>query len=471
VTKILFALALACLLATTPAPRSAEQSSAASALDKYLTASTELGRFSGAVLVAKDGVILLRKAYGYSDIEKRIPYSVETQSEIASLSKMFTAMSVLKLRDRGTLRLEGSVCDYLDDCPEAWKTVTIEEVMRHTSGITDYEDALDLGSDKYMAFMREPGTSRRILENAKKLPLDFKPGEKFKYSNTGYVVLGFIVQQVSKQPFGEFLAEQILKPAGMSHSGVIGYGPAPTLLARGYTHGDLSWPQMLKGVSLVDEDLKPLPSLPLTRPHGDAGMYSTLDDLYRWSLVMDGGSFVSASEIAEVFSPGRDGYGYGWVIGEDFGQKRYQHTGVLPGFLSSLIKFPAEKLTIVIMSNLDRARTSTISGAISAIALNKPYDMPVTGAVVKLTNEQQAALVGVYKLADGKNLSIEVDGESVSAEIKGQFLAGLIPLSAIRFYMPLSDGTMTFDLGDDGKAKSVNMHYKGVDRIGQRGSE
>lgn len=468
-TNRIVALSLACVAAlATVSVSNAVNSPLAVSMDQYLSASTKLGRFSGAVLVARNGTVLFRKAYGYADIESRAPFKPETEVEIASISKMFTAVAVLRLRDEGKLRLEGSVCDYLRECPDTWKPITIEEVLRHSSGIPDYEDALELGSEGYLAFMQAPDSTLRILENARKLPLDFKPGEKFKYSNTGYVVLGYIVQAVSGRPFAEFLTDQVLKPAGMSNSGVFGYGPAPSSLARGYTHGDIDWAQMLRGVSLPEEDLKAVPSLPLTPPHGDAGMYSTIDDLYRWSVAMDGGDFVAPSDSTEIFSAGPHGYGYGWIIGREYGERRYQHTGSLPGYVSALIKFPEEKLTIVVLSNLDRVRLNTISGTLSAIAMNKPYDLPVTGTVIKLTKDQQAALIGKYKLTDGNELSVEADGDSLSAGVEGKYLAGLISLSATTFYMPLSDGMVRFDLDASGKAKSVNLQYKGESHPGKR---
>jgi CubicO group peptidase (beta-lactamase class C family) len=439
---------------------------AADSYDKYLAALTDLGRFSGAVLVARDAKVEFRKAYGFSDFQKRSPFTVETQIEIASLSKMFTALAVLKLRDAGKLKLDASVCDYLKDCPDAWKPVTIDELVHHTSGIPDYEDALELGSPRYLAIMTQPDSSARILANAKTKPLDFPPGSKFKYSNTGYVVLGFVVEQVSGEAFGKFIDDEILKLAGMTHSGVFGYGAAPANLARGYTHGDIDWGEMLRGVRLDIEHLTTVPPLPLTPPHGDAGLFSTVDDLYAWSVAMDGGAEVSPALAAEIFSPGRDGYGFGWTIGEDYSAKRYQHIGLLPGYDSALIKFPAEKITIVVASNLDRIRLGTVTSVLSAIALGKPWDMPVTGRVQTLTPAQQDALYGNYALEDGRVVIIARDGDSVSAQVKDKFLAGLIPIGATRFYMPMSEGTVTFLLGSDGHATAINLHYKGEDHKG-----
>lgn len=427
-----------------------------------------MGRFTGAVLIVKEGNILLRKGYGFADVEKRLPYTPETRHEVASISKMFTAMAALKLRAQGKLRLEDSICKYLKDCPEAWNPITVQQLMRHTSGIPDYEEKLELGSDKYLAFMTQPDTSARIVENARKLPLDFKPGEKFAYSNTGYIVLSYVVQKAAGTPFAEFVVKNLLQPAGMKHSGVLGTPGAPERLANGYTFGDIGWEKTLAGYPLTAGHLKKMPLLALTPPAGDAWMYSTVDDLYRWSQVMEGSGFISAAEVEEVFTAGRGNYGYGWFVDNAFNRKRTRHNGMLPGYVSDFIRFPTEKITIIIFSNLDRAPLSRITRDVTAIVLGTPYDLPVRGKVVSLTEQQIAQLVGDYKTAEGAILTIRKEPDLLIATIKGRYIAGLIPLSSTEFYFPLADGKAIFTLDENGKALKVNMRYSGEDHIAER---
>lgn len=440
----------------------------ANSFDQYLSIRTNLGRFSGAALVARDGVIIFRKAYGFADVERRIPYTLETPQDVASVTKMFTAMAALKLRDQGKLRLDDSICNYLDDCPEIWKPITVRHLMRHTSGIPDYEEKLELGSDKYLAFMNHPDATATILENARKLPLDFKPGDKFSYSNTGYIVLSYLIQKVSGEPFPEFVRKAILEPAGMKHSGMFGSSGLPKNLANGYTHGDLGWERILGGVSLTAGHLKKLPQLPLTPPAGDGGFYSTVDDLYRWSQLMDGSRLVSPEEAAEVFTPGSGNYGYGWFIDHQFERKHIWHSGVLPGYLSDIIKFPDDKITVIVVTNLDRSRISRIRRDLSAIVLGLPYDMPISGKVVKLSAEQIAKLEGDYKMADGTVLNISNQPDYLTAKLKGRYIAGLIPMSPSEFYFPFYDGKANFTIDGDGRAVKVNMHYNGEDHIAER---
>lgn len=458
-------LILCTLLTTTVVGQSKDVETA---IQQYLSIRTEMGQFSGAVLVAKNGVPLFRRGYGFADVERRRPYTPETQQAFASISKMFTALAVLKLRGQGKLRLEDSICKYLKDCPETWNPITVEHLMRHTSGLPDYEEKLELGSDKYLAFMTTPDSSARIVEDAQKLPLAFPPGKKFNYSNTGYVVLSYVVQKAAGMPFAEFVVQQLLRPAGMKNSGVLGTARQPKRLATGYTFGDLGWEKTLAGYPLTAGHLKPLPVLPRTSPAGDAWLYSTVDDLFRWSQIMEGNGFVSAAEVKEVYTAGLGNYGYGWFVDNAFSRKRTRHNGMLPGYVSDFIRFPDEKISIIIASNLDRAPLNRIARDLSAIVLGTPYDLPVRGHVIRLTEAQISALLGDYKTAEGATLTIRKDPDFLVAAIKGRYTAGLIPLTPTEFYFPLGDGKAIFTLGANGQAVQVNMRYSGEDHPAER---
>lgn len=440
----------------------------AAAVDRYLAVRTEMGRFSGAVLVEKDDTVILRKGYGFADVDKRVPYSPETRHEAASVSKMFTAMAALRLRDQGKLHLDDSICTYLDRCPDAWKPITVQQLMRHTSGIPDYEEPLELGSPKYLEVMTKPGSSATLLDRARTQPLDFRPGEKFSYSNTGYIALSFVVERAAGMPFAAFVTKALLRPAGMTHSTVLGTATSRKGLAPGYTFEDIGWAKMLAGYPLTAGHLKKVPLLPLTPPEGDAWLCTTVDDLYKWSRAMDGKGFLPAAEAIEALTPGLDDYGYGWFVQRAFDRRRARHNGLLPGYQTDFIKFPDDGITIILFSNLDRAPLARIARDVTAIVLGTPYDMPVRGTVVELTEAQVAPLVADYRTDDGSMLTVRKEPDYLTATIKGRYTAGLIPLSPTEFYMPLADGRAIFTLGADGIAASVNMRYSGEDHIATR---
>jgi CubicO group peptidase (beta-lactamase class C family) len=297
-------------------------------------------------------------------------------------------------------------------------------------------------------------------------PLEFTPGEKFNYSNTGYILLAHAVGQAAGIPFAEYVRNMIFIPAGMTRTGSLGT-TNPTSLAKGYTYESLGWEKTLQGVNYTDGHMNQVPELSIGPLSGDAWMYSTVDDLHRWSRIMDGSKLVPAALAADVFTPGKSDYGFGWFSGKGFNRTRYRHNGSLPGYISDYIKFPDDSITIVIFSNIDRGRLSNVARDLSAITLGESWDMPVRGKVVTLTPEQLARLTGEYQMADGTPFSVRVE-DMLVAELKGRYTAGLIPLSPTEFYMPLGDGRAIFKLDSTGKAIEVNMRYSGEDRIARR---
>ncbi len=334
---------LACGLVALAQPRDAS-----AGIDQYLSRLEQSGQWSGAALIAVGDRIILRRGYGLADRESSAPFTPQTRHQVASVSKMFTAMAALKLRDQGKLKLEDSVCAHLPDCPSVWRAITVQNLMRHTSGIPDYETPLGLYAPKYLAFMTRPDATKRILANARTQPLEFRPGSRFHYSNTGYVVLSSIVGRASGMPFNDAVRALVLEPAGLQDSEML--TPDASGLSSGYTRG---W--------------RRVPRLALAPPAGDAALVSTLDDLYRWSRIMDGGAVVNEREAKEVFTPGLGGYGFGWFVDTRFGRRRYIHTGELPGYRTVFVKYPKDRATIIVFSNQDRAPMDAMTREISGL--------------------------------------------------------------------------------------------------------
>jgi CubicO group peptidase (beta-lactamase class C family) len=326
------------------------------AVDTYLSRLTNMGQFSGAILIGRGDRVLLRRGYGLADREHRVPFTPETPHQVASISKMFTAFATLKLRDAGKLRLTDSICVHFAPCPVAWRAIRVQHLMRHTSGIPDYERRLVLYSPAYLAFMTRPDATKRILETAYSQALEFKPGTRFAYSNTGYIVLSRLIERASGMPFNQAMQQLVLEPAGLTNTSMLECSTAPHMLecstapdglSSGYTSG---WQRV--------------PRLALTPPAGDAALVSTLDDLLRWNRIMD-----TDPHAGEVFTPGLGGYGFGWFVDARLGRKRFIHTGELPGARTVFVKFPRERLTIIVFSNQDRAPIDAMTGEISRLML------------------------------------------------------------------------------------------------------
>nr|MBF6590949.1 beta-lactamase family protein [Ktedonobacterales bacterium] len=293
--------------AATPAP---VVSAAAAGIDAYLERQALARRFSGAALVAaRGGRVLLSKGYGLADAAAGIPNTARTRFRIGSLTKQFTAMAILLLRERGRLRVSDAVCRYLARCPAAWRPITIEELLTHTSGIPDL-------AERAITDYTKPLSPEALLALIESEPLAFAPGTSFRYSSAGYNVLGVVIERVSGQAYGTFLQQAIFGPLGMTATAYDVNRPIPPEHARGYT----TWGT-------------PAPYLDMSLPFAAGALASTVGDLARWERALEMGTTLPRPAVAEMLTPHvticasgaqpcagrftRLGYGYGWYVGRD----------------------------------------------------------------------------------------------------------------------------------------------------------
>lgn len=296
-------------------------------VDDYLTRRADDQDFSGAALVARNGTILLKKAFGQADTKNNLPNTVDTRFQIASVSKTLTATAIMLLVERGTLNLQAPISAYLPNLPSAWSRVTVEQLLAHTSGIPDYltfdefADRLNLTPDE-------------VIRVAASYPLDFEPGREYEYSNTGYVLLGKIIETVSGQTYGDFLRQTIFDPLQMSATG---REQNNTPLALGYISFD-----------------QPARTYPITNRLGDGDLLSTVDDLYKFDRALYGEALLPRTAREKMFTPvGTNNYGYGWEIQAWNGKRVVSHTGGINGFASLLMRFPDDDATIILLSNIE----------------------------------------------------------------------------------------------------------------------
>ena len=462
--------ALLTLLFPLPLPAQPAPATPTARLDQYLTARAQLGQFSGAVLVAHEGKVLLRKGYGYANLEHLVPVTPETKFEIASLTKAFTAFAVNALARDGKLKLDAPMCTYFQPCPEAWKTITVSQLVQHTSGIPDYEEALDMGSEAYYASLMRDDSAATAIETARAKPLDFAPGTQFKYSNTAYVILGLIIERVSGKSYEEFLRERIFTPLKMTSTMHIDRTRPQLHRADAYTH-QAPLVEALAGLELTSSHLRRVPPLRQAPPQADGGLLSTIDDLHLWARALLGDGPFDAQLLAPVFQPNEPGaYGLGWFIGKKFDRTLYSHTGVLPGMVSTFHLYPESRTIVIVLCNLDRARMGNIARDLTSIVFGHPYDVPRAHSTTKIDAAAAARFAGNYKLADGRLMTISHDAQNgwLQAEVKEQFTAGLLPESDLVYYAPMWDGTITFVPEADGRVPALLMRQSGVDTRGER---
>jgi D-alanyl-D-alanine carboxypeptidase len=288
-------------------------------IDAYLKAETEQKRFTGVVLIAKDGQPLVRRAYGYADWTTKTPNTPETAFMLYSNTKQFTAAAILMVRDRGKFALTDPISRHLPACPPEWEPVTLHHLLSHTSGI-ELDNLWSWIYNHYPAYREGPE-----LGPYERKELISKPGEKFQYSNVGYMLLARVIAKTSGKDFQRFLEEDIFAPLGMTHTGC-----DRDKLTLGRAHGhDLS------GVPVISEQ-------PTHGIVGAGDVYSTLDDLLKWDEALYGDKVLSPASREAMFNTqfktARGGVGYGWFVrrGQDGSISHFQHGGSGAGFTSVL---------------------------------------------------------------------------------------------------------------------------------------
>lgn len=358
-----FTLAFASLLVAFPAsaqPRAASVSAPMDeALDAYLTAATRHEQFSGTVLLARDRKPVFLRSYGMANYELGVPNDADTVFRLASITKQFTALATLQLQEQGKLKVDDPICRYLADCPAAWQPITIRQLLNHTSGIPNFSSLP--AWDEVLS--RRDYTPAELVALFRDLPLKFTPGEKYDYSNSGYHLLGLIIERASGTAWGVYVKQRILTPAGMIHSGDDNTRALIAHRASGYYS---------LGTTFIN-----VPIISRTVGYAAGGLYSTVGDLLLWDRALAPGKLVSQSSLDAMFTPGKGKYGFGWRIGERYGRREMDHSGSDNGYSTYIIRFPAERLTAIVLSNSDRASAGKVGNAMAAIAFGQPVSLPV----------------------------------------------------------------------------------------------
>jgi CubicO group peptidase (beta-lactamase class C family) len=320
---------------------------------EYLRDLSRRGEFSGTVLLAQRGRIVLRAAFGMADAGSQALNLPGTRFRIASLTKQFTAMAILQLQDEGRLTVADRICRYLSPCPPSWREVTIAQLLTHTSGIPDYTTF-----PGYPQWSRQPTTPDQIAALAAQRPLLFPPGRRWSYSNMGYVLLGMIVARASGLSYPDFLQRHVFAPLHMRDTGYdAGRQPSPGG-ATGYLGG-----------------YQPAPAIDMSVPYAAGGLYSTVDDLSRWDSALLTGRprLVSPAALRQMFRPAvpvapgypEEGeYGYGWFI--DLGGAEYDHDGLINGFAAENAIFPDARAQVIVLSNDQDSDVRTIAEHLAA---------------------------------------------------------------------------------------------------------
>jgi CubicO group peptidase (beta-lactamase class C family) len=316
------------------------------------------GRPGGAALVAQGDRILMARGFGLADVEADVPNGPETNFRLASVTKQFTAMSVLILRDRGALTLDDPISDFFPEGPPTWSSISVRHLLTHTSGLADYEEVIPRTTTV-------PVLDRDVLQLVKGIDsTEFVPGTHYQYSNTGYALLALIVERVSGRRFADFLQQEIFMPAGMRHSVAFESGIS-TVDRRAYGYSPDS--TAVNRFRRTDQSIT-------SSVLGDGGIYSSVMDLWAWHRILLSGRLVSQATLDEAITPhatsddGKVRYGYGWMIEEMNGRKVLTHSGSTIGFRSFIIRVPETEFLVVVLMNRADGPAEMIARALAAAA-------------------------------------------------------------------------------------------------------
>jgi CubicO group peptidase (beta-lactamase class C family) len=355
----------------------------AAKIDELMAQYHKNSQFNGTVLVVEGGKIIYKKGFGFANAEWEIPNTPDTRFRIGSITKQFTATLILQLVEQGKIKLDGKLTDYLTDYrKETGDRVTIHHLLNHTSGIPSYTGLPGF----FQEVSRDPYSVADFVKKHASGDLEFEPGSKFVYNNSGYFLLGAIIEKVTGKPYDQVLKENILDPLGMKDTGYDRHDAIIKKRASGYQRNP-------KGVVNA-------PYLDMSLPYAAGSLYSTVEDLYIWDQALYTDKLISAKSKELMYKPGLQNYAYGWVVtkipmGENNGAKTViAHGGGINGFNTLITRLVDDKHLIVLFNNTGGARLDEMNRAITNILYDKPYaapKKPISEALLKTIVEKDVA--------------------------------------------------------------------------------
>jgi CubicO group peptidase (beta-lactamase class C family) len=454
VSRAILAFALASAALTAPYVAVAQVTDSPelrSHLDAAAKAFTVGHTFMGTVLVDADGHRLLDKGFGLANVEARVASAPDVKYRIGSLTKQFTAAAILLLQQDGKLTVRDPVGRYLPDAPPAWKSITLAQLLGHTSGIPDLTH-----DPSFPVWSQKPRTWPEVLARFRDRPLDFAPGARFEYSSSNYELLGKIIEAVSGKSYGDFLRERIFDPLGMRDSGLDRDGLVLRRRAQGYV--------ARRGGGLEKAEYGSL-----SVPWSAGAIYSTSEDLLRWEQGLFGGRLLSAASLQQMTTPALGGYGMGVFVDTIDGLKIIEHGGAIEGFHSFLIFAPQRQLTVVVLSNANWQHPvpDRLARGLLEIVLGHANVLPPISA------RELDRFVGTFALATF-SLTFRRDGDRLDSisdgEVDPAIYEGLDHQGAPSFYVPDVDAEITFEPDATGAMASLVLHQNGKDTPGVRRS-
>lgn len=399
-------------------------------LDNYAQAEYKVKEFNGTILLMQKGKVIYKKAFGMADREWNIPNTADTKFRIGSVTKQFTAACILLLAEQGKLSVDDHLNKYIPDYPKG-DSITIHMLLNHTSGIKNYTDLPEFWPKAIL-----PLSTDSMIALFKNKPLDFSPGTKWNYSNSGFFLLGVIVEKVSGKNFTAYLEENIIQKAGLKNTGMDRLDSVLAFRAKGYDKNRQGVWQQAMYISMEG-------------PYSAGAMVSTVEDLYLWTKALHSNRVLSAASTQKMMTPYMNNYGYGIGIDSLKTHKRVSHNGGIPGFASYLAYYPADDLCVAVISN-NGSNSTALGTALSSIMFGLPVQIPYTPKEVKIDAAILDNYVGKY-IATGP-IELIKKNDKLYRHREGAPDIELKPESKTRFfYADESDRFIEFEVDQAGK--------------------
>lgn len=336
----------------------ASQEDLTAAIDKKLAQQLPSEQPGAAVIVVQKGKVIFEKGYGMADVENDVAITPAHVFRLGSITKQFTAVGIMMLMEEGKLALDDDITKYLPDYPANGNKFTIRHLLTHTSGIKSYT-----GMEKWQPLMMQDLTVDQMMDIFKNEPLDFKPGERFLYNNSGYFLLGAIIEKVSGQNYADFIQERIFTPLAMNNSY---YGSTSRII-----------PHRARGYSRTPKGFINSSHLSMTHPYAAGSLLSTVEDMAKWDAALYGDKLLSQKTLELMWvknklnSGAEIDYGFGWGIRDYKGRKLIAHGGGINGFSTYAMRFPEDKLYIAVLCNVENPikRPEILAGQIADLIL------------------------------------------------------------------------------------------------------
>ena len=410
-------------------------------------------QFMGSVLVARRGEVLLSKGYGSADLEWDIPNAPDTKFRLGSITKQFTAASILLLEERGKLNIQDPVKKYLPDAPAAWDKITIFHLLTHTSSIPNFTSFPD-----YRKLEPFPTTAEQLVAHFRDKPLEFEPGEKWNYSNSGYVLLGYLIEKISGGTYQKFVTENIFAPLGMKDSG--------------YDSNAAILPHRASGYSIGPGGIENAGYINMTVPLSAGGLYSTTQDLLKWEQGLFGGKVLQPASLQKMITPFKNDYAFGLQVETKRGHKVIDHGGGIEGFNTELEYYPEDELTIAVLANVNGPAPPKIAAQLAAIAYGENVTLQTERKEVPVDPKILARYLGAYQLAPGMSFLITLDGNQLVSKLGPQPPVPIFPQSETMFFAKVVDAQIEFTKPDaQGIPGQLILHQNGRDQPANRQSE